>query len=171
MELTPKNAQVAPIFYAALTLERSMNTETVVLTPTLTELADMIRITSREILQVLECVPRIKESASSRSANAGAAAAVAARLGVKPEKTYFQLIADNDDTPKQVRHAPTDWYQLFASVNNCHYGVAGWLRARGPNANLAGLDSQTRLMSKKATALLLATNSLIINFRRDPGGP
>lgn len=53
-------------------------------------------------MQVSKSLPRLVENVADRLAPDSPLAASLARLPVKGEKGYFQLITENNDTPKQV---------------------------------------------------------------------
>lgn len=56
-------------------------------------------------MQVTKAVDRIVENVTDRLPKDSALAAGLARVWSKGEKPFFQLITENEDTPKQVRLA------------------------------------------------------------------
>lgn len=56
-------------------------------------------------LQVTKAMGRIVENVTDRLPKDSALAAGLARVWSKGEKPFFQLITENEDTPKQVRNA------------------------------------------------------------------
>lgn len=53
-------------------------------------------------MQVTKAMPRLVENPLDRMPADSSLALSLARLGVKGERGYFQLITENNDTPKQV---------------------------------------------------------------------